>query len=276
LFLINWHLYDENHFYLGSSNPFLFSEYCFTYSQHSLQFDGGTGNYGLLSGTGLNAGYTVFTFPPAGGLIVTSLTIGNIAWVLNGNTLSGVLPGSPTQWFGSVNGADVILKLLVMNSYRLLSSGGINLPLTVAGGTGIIFQNGIRLIHSFGSNNFFSGLVSGNLTMTGGFNTVSGVGAYQNATTGSFNTAVGFQALLSNLSGNDNVALGVNALVNNSTGNGNIAIGRDALLNNADGSGNTGIGLQSLNINLSGIFNTATGYRSLATNLQGMRILRMV
>jgi hypothetical protein len=54
---------------------------------------------------------------------------------------------------------------------------------------GAINQNGTRLIHSFGTNNFFAGLAAGNFTMTGGANTASGMFAFQNNTTGSNNTA---------------------------------------------------------------------------------------
>jgi hypothetical protein len=151
----------------------------------------------------------------------------------------------------------------------ITAAGDVNLSTTNAAGTvGVINQNGTRLIHSFGTNNFFAGAGAGNFTMTGGSNTASGINALRFNTTGTFNTAIGAAALSANTSGKNNTANGQSALVNNTTGVFNTASGAFALVsNNADN--NTAIGEEALRNNTSGKNNTAIGVEALFNNMTG-------
>ena len=137
-------------------------------------------------------------------------------------------------------------------------TGNLELPASTAN-TGLIKVAGKRFIHSFGFRNFFAGENAGNLTMTGGANTASGVDAFSSNTTGNNNTAFGESALFSNTSGNVNMASGRGALFSNTTGSFNMASGRNALINNTTGSNNTASGRRALNSNTTGSNNTAIG-----------------
>ena len=121
-------------------------------------------------------------------------------------------------------------------------TGGVNLSATNAGGTqGVISQAGSRLLHSFGSNNFFAGTGAGNFSMTGGNNTATGWQALPANTSGSYNTASGLVAMQGNLTGGFNAAFGANALQALTGGSGNTAVGSGAL-SGVTGNSNIGIG----------------------------------
>lgn len=158
--------------------------------------------------------------------------------VLLGDTALANMAAIPASVFTN---ADVRLRVwfndgtngfqLLAPDQRLAAAGyamtaaGLQLPTTSAGGVdGVIFQNGTRLIHSFGTNNFFAGSAAGNFTMTGGSNTAVGFSALQNNTTGSNNVALGERTLNLNSTGSNNIALGFQA-GNNITGSNNISIG---------------------------------------------------
>lgn len=117
-------------------------------------------------------------------------------------------------------------------------------------------------------SNFFFGN-SGNLTMTGSFNTAVGGLALPANTTGGSNTAIGFAALLSNTTGLNNTAIGYAALGLNTTGVQSTAIGVNALLNSTTASFNTAIGYQALYSNTTGELNVAIGFVSMFTNTTG-------
>ena len=116
--------------------------------------------------------------------------------------------------------------------------------------------------------NYFTG-GSGNLTMTGPYNTANGFQALLSNTTGFLNTANGAQALYSNTTGLANTANGLQALYFNTTGGGNTTNGFQSLYFNTTGSDNTANGEQSLTWNTTGFSNTANGNRSLYFNTTG-------
>ncbi len=138
-------------------------------------------------------------------------------------------------------------------------AAGVNLPATTSSTVGVITQSGSRLMHTFGTSNFFAGTSAGNFTMTGGSNTASGASALFSNTTGGFNTASGTFALNSNTTGAFNTASGDAALLSNTTGNFNTAIGGNALNSNTTGFFNTASGANALDSNTTGSSNIALG-----------------
>jgi hypothetical protein len=166
-------------------------------------------------------------------------------------------------------------------------AGRLTLPTTTSSTVGVITQNGVSLMHSFGGlNNFFAGPGAGNFIMTGGLNTAigafaldanmtgsqntaSGYAALTANTTGTSNTASGYLALQANTIGSNNSGSGYAALASNSTGTNNTASGYGALLNSTTASFNTANGTEALNFNRIGGNNTASGYRALFRNTTG-------
>jgi len=128
---------------------------------------------------------------------------------------------------------------------------------------------GMLLMHSPGTANFFSGIEAGNISMTGVANTGVGANALKSNTLGSGNTAVGQEALVNNTTGSANTALGEDSLKQNTTGVRNTAIGGDALREATTASDNTAVGQASLVLNETGSGNTAVGQASLSSNTEG-------
>jgi formylglycine-generating enzyme required for sulfatase activity len=136
-----------------------------------------------------------------------------------GGTTTGTFSGPLT---GNVTGT------------TLTATGTIVLPVTTGPAQGVITQGGSRLLHTFGTENFFAGANAGNLTMTGGANTGLGEDALASNTTGGENTAIGLEALLANTTGSGNIAVGHGAGSLLSTGDGNIAIGHAGVAGESD------------------------------------------
>ncbi|HET9136573.1 MAG TPA: hypothetical protein VFO76_08045, partial [Candidatus Kapabacteria bacterium] len=243
-------------------------------AQHSLQLDDGAGHYSIITGQTVNP-LDIFLLPPGGGMLLTS----GSCWMTGGNTLTGILPSLPTEWFGSINAADVVMQTNSSEQFRLLSSGGINIPPTISTGAGMIFQNGVRFIHSAGFNNFFAGSAAGNGTVvginnvaigsnsataltTGVQNTFLGSLTGDNTTTGSSNTFLGYHAGDQNTTGNENTFLGAGAGEKNTTANGNIAVGFQAQFNTTTGIHNTTVGYQSNWTNVTSSNITTVGYQA--------------
>src|SRR5208337_1429515 len=144
--------------------------------------------------------------------------------------------------------------------------------------TGSSYQIGSNLFDygSFANSNAFLGF-AGNATMTGQYNTASGVQALSSNTTGYFNTANGYQALYNNCiasagctvggGGQANSAFGLQALFGNTTGSSNAAFGMSAMQTNTTGNSNTAMGYasgQTLDDSaLTGANNTALGSAAL-------------
>ncbi len=164
-----------------------------------------------------------------------------------------------------VNTASTIVK---RDGSGRFAASGLELPATSTT-AGFITQGGTRLLHTFGTNNFFAGVEAGNFTMTGAQNTASGRAALSNNTTGNNNTATGRNALLFNTTGSQNTASGESALANNTEGSSNTASGQGALSNNTMGNNNTASGLLALFVNMTGSENTASGDSALFFNTEG-------
>jgi hypothetical protein len=123
-------------------------------------------------------------------------------------------------------------------------TGTLSLPATNnLSTTGVIIQNGNRLLHTFGTGNFFAGRLAGNFSLAGSSNTGIGDSALDALAAGSQNTALGFGAVGGTNSGANNTGVGHLALPTNSGGSGNTAVGSQALVVNTTGSDNTAIGI---------------------------------
>ena len=171
---------------------------------------------------------------------------------------------------------------------------GLSLPATTSSSAGILFQDSVRLLHSYNAGgvtlNLFLGYSSGNFDLTASVsNTGLGTSTLYSLTEGSQNTAVGHHALFSDTTGNNNTGIGYQSLYTNSTGSSNTAVGYNTLrLNTASsntavgfgvlatttGAGNTAIGVGSLSLVTTGTYNTAIGYGSgLALTTGGSSVL---
>lgn len=140
-----------------------------------------------------------------------------------------------------------------------LSEGNLSFPATTSD-TGIIYSGSNTLMHVYGTSNFFAGLKSGNLTMTGAANTGCGTLALNLNSSGNNNTACGHFALEKNSTGSSNTAVGNTALRFTTTGHSNTASGGFSLLKNTTGNRNTASGFSSLLENTTGDNNVAIGY----------------
>ena len=152
---------------------------------------------------------------------------------------------------------------------KLVVNGNIDLGTTTSSIGGALTQNGTRLLHSYGTQNFFAGASAGNFTTSGaGQNVGVGVNALMSVTTGELNTAVGFNALSNTSAGNQNTAFGWGAGGGNGGYNsafGVLALGSGSLT----GGNNMGFGIYSLSGNTSGNNNIGIGYAAGQTNTTG-------
>lgn len=151
------------------------------------------------------------------------------------------------------------------DSTDILYIDEINLP-TTSSSEGIIYVNGSRVLHAYGTDNLFLGRSSGNFTLTTGTalrNTAVGSLSLDALTTGDDNIGIGYQSLTSNTDGVDNTAVGVNSLVFNAGGDANVAVGRLALQRNVSGNYNTAVGTSSFQLKGNGDYNTGIGYQAL-------------
>lgn len=144
------------------------------------------------------------------------------------------------------------------------------LPTTTGATTGVIDQNGNRLLHTFNpplgtatERNLFLGRLAGNFTLTT-------AGGADPATDGQFNLGIGDSALNALTRGSWNIGIGNAALRSLTTGAGNIVIGGDAMLDLTTGIDNTAMGSDALR-NMAGAaeLNTAIGARAMKTNTTG-------
>ncbi|MGQ9644436.1 MAG: tail fiber domain-containing protein [Ignavibacterium sp.] len=166
-----------------------------------------------------------------------------------------------------------------------LNVTNLNIANTLGSNVGIIYKGGLRLFHTFGTNNLFLGYNAGNFSLssssngnigigtaalqgltTGVENTVVGNAALVQVTTGNYNSACGSFALSPNTTGEYNSAFGYSSLRNNTTGYGNTASGVGALYSNISGHDNAAFGVSALNLNTTGFFNSAFGMNALRKN----------
>lgn len=138
-------------------------------------------------------------------------------------------------------------------------SGNVDLTTNPSTSTnGNIFKNGNRFIHNTGTNNLFSGVNSGNFTITGsGQNSVYGSTAMSAVTTGANNTTVGYNGLSSLTSGSSNISIGSSAGGTLTIGSGNIYI--DANSSSVDENTTIRIGTAQTRCFIAGIKGAVTG-----------------
>jgi collagen type VII alpha len=118
-------------------------------------------------------------------------------------------------------------------------------PLLLATTTSTVGQvkiNGTRVLHSYGTNNFFVGTGSGNFTVTGNQNYFAVNGGAASISSGSYNTALGYQALNACSTGSDNLAIGRLALAGNGGASVNLGIGNASLYQHTTGTNNVAVG----------------------------------
>jgi hypothetical protein len=153
-------------------------------------------------------------------------------------------------------------QLMQVDQSGNLSASNLKLPAT-SSSAGIIYVGGNRFLHSYGSFNFYAGVVAGNLSQTGsGHNIGIGYGTLSQLTSGADNTAIGVEAIFQDTTGSENTACGVNTMLNNTVGGYNSAYGGLALYNNTSGSYNTAIGYLALGLTFASSNNIAIGYQA--------------
>ena len=123
-------------------------------------------------------------------------------------------------------------------------NGSISIPTTnLTTGVGIIYQNGNRLLHTYGSGNLFIGTNSGSSLANGtGGNAGIGTNTLAVLTSGINNFAVGTNTLIALTTGGANTAIGAYSLTGLTTGSNNVGIGNAALLTITTGGTNTAVG----------------------------------
>lgn len=219
----------------------------------------------VTAGTGLSGSSTV----PLGGTVTLNNT-GVLSLTGGGGITASAGTGAITLGSNatSANSAGTLVLRDGAGSFvaqTIVALGAFNMPTTLNAGTGLITQNDIHLLHTFGTQNFFVGQAAGNFTMTGAYNTASGFATFQDNITGADNTASGYAALQKNTSGIGNTASGFLALYLNTSGDHNTAVGHEALRFNTVGAANTASGYQALLSNTTANRNVALGNFSLLT-----------
>ncbi|MGO9270630.1 MAG: tail fiber domain-containing protein [Terriglobia bacterium] len=253
----------------------------------------GTGNFaGAVTVTGLTAGNCLQA--GTGGLLTTTASPCGSG---GGGTITGVTAGTDLTGGGTSGVVTLnvdttkVPQLGTPNTFAAtqtvgsgdlsVSNGNLDLPGTTGAAAGVINLGGLPFIQDCcfdtfqGYTNMFIGVLAGNFTTTGVYNTASGTNALYSNTSGSNNTASGTSALYSNTAGSYNTASGSGALGANTTGNYNTASGFTALALNTAGFDNTANGYQALYSNTTPInptdssYNTASGFWALHSNTTG-------
>ena len=153
--------------------------------------------------------------------------------------------GTLNEWMRITSAGNVGIGTTAPAAKLEIAGGNLALPNTSSGGTaGVVTFGGVPFMHNFGGT--FVGRSAGNMSMTGGLNTVVGASALASNTTGTFNNAFGDGALFFNTDGGGNSAFGGHALYNNTIGAFNDAFGGDALASNTTGNYNDAFGFQAL------------------------------
>jgi hypothetical protein len=194
----------------------------------------------------------------SGGGTITGVTAG--ADLTGGGTSGSVTLNVDTTKLPQLNYANTFTGNQTVN-------GNLSATGTVTGSSFGIGSN-LFAFGSYANQNAFLGF-AGNATISGLYNTGSGVGALFSDTTGYGNIANGAAALYSNTTGYYNTASGYQALGANTTGYLNTASGTGALSSNTTGYFNTASGFGALGSNTAGSQNTASGYEALYSNTTG-------
>lgn len=158
------------------------------------------------------------------------------------NATFNLVASAGTPAFTFADPVNITGALGVTGDITILGSGSsLFLPATTDANTGVIFQDGIRILHAFGTGtnrNLFIGKGAGNFTLTpgGNGNTSVGEGSLDSLTTGAGNSAFGFNALTAVSSGGYNFGMGYRGLFGTTTGGDNVGIGSSAGETNVSGS----------------------------------------
>ena len=174
-----------------------------------------------------------------------------------------------SQW--TLSGTNLFPKSLSANvgiglnnpAQQLELTGSFRTPATTSSTTGVWYKGTAPFIHNFGTGNTFTGVNSGNFTLSGSYNNGQGLNTLYSLTNGNYNNAQGYASLYANTTGSSNTAQGSSALNANIDGNHNTAQGYIALNKNTSGGGNTGAGSLALENNTTGSYNVCSGYAAL-------------
>lgn len=108
-------------------------------------------------------------------------------------------------------------------------STAVNLPTTAANATtGVLLQNSVPLLQTFGTDNLFFGPGAGNFTLSGVSNTALGPGALPVLTTGNQNIGIAKNAGFKLTTGSANILAGFSTGSELTTGSNNVFIGGDS------------------------------------------------
>ncbi len=223
------------------------------------------------------------TAPPGGGLL-SSLIVTGSRPVRFAPALYASQIGATNLTAGRVPFMGPSMTLIDAAAFTYdgsaLGVGVVNATILNALAGGAVRYGSVNAIRALPSQQDWFFGPSGNLTMSGSFNTLGGTSAGESYTTATGNTALGAYAHLAATESSNNVALGVSALVADTKGFGSVAIGRDALLDQnhttADGLGrNTAVGYNTGRGIVTGTNNTilGAGVTGLAAGLSGNIIL---
>ena len=232
---------------------------------------------GTLNQPGNPVDWTQLKSVPAALVGFTGNLAGDVQGTLSATVVNSVGGASAASVAAAVNLANAATSANTANtivkrdgsagfSAGNISTGVFSLPATTNYITGVIQQNGSRVLHSYGVSNFFAGNTAGNFSMAGDHNTGFGNFTLASTTSGVDNTASGDSALFNNLGGSSNTANGSRALFLNTAGGGLTAVGAQALYNNTTANNNTGVGASALFSTSTGFNNTAVGASALSSN----------
>lgn len=170
----------------------------------------------LQNNVGISGGTTLI----GGTLSGNNLTLSSTSNATKGKILFGTSAYDEVNDRLGIGTASPAQQLEITKNFQLPNSTA-----TV----GNIYKNGALFLHNFGTTNVFLGKGTGNLTLSGGYNSAIGFDALNSLTSGGFNMAVGRNALNALTSGTGNVGIGNSALSAITTQNDNAAIGNAAL-----------------------------------------------
>lgn len=183
---------------------------------------------------------------------------------------------------------DVVGRLGFADGFAVENASGSVERLRVEESTGDIWRNGVKFVHTTGTDGTFVGDGAGNTgaifpgfsnsafgadalgsVTTGDSNSAFGAGSLANATSASFNSAFGSGALAATTAGR-NSAFGTAALLTNTVGDLNAAFGGDALRLNTTGISNSAFGVYALRNLTTGSNNAALGQSAARSQTTGV------
>jgi len=174
----------------------------------------------LVNNLGVTNGLITVTIDPGAGVFTGAARWLDIA-VRPGASTGAYTPVLPRQ---PITGTPYAVYALSAGN---MSGAGLGLPATTGSGEGLITIGGRPALQMIGTDNAFVG-GSGNLTMSGGYNTATGAGALRSNTSVNNNTAYGLSALRNTI-GTGNIGIGFRSGYYLASGDNNIAIGHEGV-----------------------------------------------